>query len=229
MAKKPKTSSGKKRRTKTDAPGAVPAGNGDNSKNGELTPNEVQQLFLQHRTSWNQWKAKRAVVDELERDVKVALKGDGYTVKQMEIADQLATVKGEVKVTDEVRDRLKVARWIGHPMGAQLDLFETPRGSRRPHTENAYDAGKLASMQNQPRKPPHDPSTVAYGEWMAGYEAHQASLREGFKAPPPPAGVKLDGDGVDAVPPEDTAEEVTSGERVSRSDFRKRLGDLAKL
>ena len=56
----------------------------------------------------------------------------------------------------------------------QMDLFEEP--DRTPAADRAYDAGKQASMENQPRKPPHDPSTIQYERWMAGYADHQATL-----------------------------------------------------
>src|ERR1700688_38055 len=133
MTKKPKTTATvvplrakppRKARTKPDAPGAI----GDNSGDDKplLTPDEEQALFLQHRRSWIHWQAKRAVVDKIETEMKAALKADGFKVKQMQLADELATVKGEKKVTAEVEDRLKVALWIGHPMGAQLDMFNQP-------------------------------------------------------------------------------------------------------
>lgn len=167
--RKPRTA-----KTKPDAPGAAPPGAGDNSS--KRNADEVRELFTSHRSSWNGYKAKLAVVEKLERDVKAALKADGFTVKQMEIADSLATVKGEAKVTGEVKDRLQVARWIGHPMGAQLDMFEQP--DRTPAADRAFDEGKQASMENKPRKPPHDPSTTQYGRWMEGYDTHQSDLAE---------------------------------------------------
>lgn len=179
----------KKRKTKDDAPGAdvgdegAAAGPGHNSENGKpkLTADEMRSLFLTHRTSWNEWKAKLAVVEKIERDTKAALKADGFTVKQMQIADSLLTVKGEAKITGEVKDRLQVAMWVGHPMGAQLDLFEQP--DRTPSVDRAYDNGKMASMQGNPAKPPHAPETEQYRHWLAGYHDHQRELMGGFKAP----------------------------------------------
>lgn len=168
----------RKAKTKPDAPGA---GHNSGDDKAPLTADEQRQLFLSHRTSWNGWKAKLAVVEKIERDVKAALKADGFTVKQMQIADQLLSVKGEAKVTGEVEDRLKVALWTGHPMGAQLDLFRQP--DRTPSTDRAYDAGKMCSMENKPAKPPYDPSTPQYERFMAGYHDHQRELVGGLKAP----------------------------------------------
>lgn len=207
--KKPATT--RKPKTKSGAPGTAgvkpPPGPGHNEPPAR-TDDEIRASFNQHRTSWNNWKAKQAVVDKIELDTKAALKADGFTVKQMQIADDLLTLKGEKKITTEVTDRLKVARWIGHPMGAQMDLFEQP--DRTPSVDRAYDQGKQASMENQPRKPPYAPDLPQYQSWMDGYNADQERLAGGIKQKP------VDGD------------ETTSRERVSRSEFQRRLGDMTK-
>ena len=203
MARKPRAAgptagAGKrprKPRTRPDAPGADAPGIGDNSRAGasRLTPDQERELFLSHRTTWNAWQAKLKAVEAIGIDVKAALKADGFTVKQMQIADDLATVKGEARVVGEVTDRLKVARWIGHAMGAQLDLFEQP--DRTPIVDRAYDEGKQASMENKPRSPPHAPGTAAYDAWMNGYSDHQEELASKFKrdgeSPPDSAGAPL--------------------------------------
>lgn len=180
MAKK--TSGQRKPKTKPNAPGSVPGHNSDGAdETKKLSPDEERQLFLHHRTAWNHWLAKRAVVEQIEKDTKAALKADGFTVKQMQIADDLLTVKGEKKVTGEVADRLKVALWTGHPMGAQLDMFEQP--DRTPLVDRAYDVGKQMSMENKPLKPPYDPDTEAYRVCAAGYHDHQRQLAGGLAAP----------------------------------------------
>jgi hypothetical protein len=178
MAKRSeRKSSQRKVKTKPDAPGA--AGLGDNS--GETkpvrTPDEEREAFLVHRTTWNNIEAKRATFKRLEAEAKAALKADGFSVKQMKIADDLATETGEKKIQGEVKDRLQVARWLGLAMGSQLDLFEEP--DRTPIVDRAYDAGKMASMNDKPAKPPHAPETEAYKAWMSGYHDHQATIVPG--------------------------------------------------
>lgn len=173
-----------RRKTKTNpsTPGSDIAGPGHNSHDEKvLTSDEQRKLFLTHRTTWNQWKAKRAVVDKIESDMKAALKNDGFSVKQMKIADQLADPKTETKVISEVDDRLRVARWIGHSLGSQLDLFETP--DRTPSVDIAYDAGKMASMQNERASPSYAPGTEQHAAYMRGYHDHQRELAGGIKAP----------------------------------------------
>ena len=120
MAKKSTT---RKVKTSSKAPGAPGHNSGDDAAKPGLTDTERRELFASHRQAWNEWQAKQAVVDKIGKDVKAALKGDGFTIKHMQIADDLMDAAGEAKVKAEVQDRLQVALWIGHPMGAQLDLF----------------------------------------------------------------------------------------------------------
>ena len=173
----------RKAMTKKGVPGGDDdAGIGHNGgEPAELTDEERRQLFASHRSSWNGWMAKSKALKELEKDVKAALKSDGFTVKQMQIADDLADVKGEAKVKAEVDDRLRVARWVGHPLGAQLDLFEQP--DRTPITDRAYEEGRQCSIDNKPAKPKYAPETEAYGSYMAGYHDHQREIVGGMKAP----------------------------------------------
>lgn len=206
-------------KTKGDVPGAAGvASAGHNSKGSKLTPDEERQLFLRHRTTWNEYQAKLKVVEKIGIDVKAALKADGFKVGQMVIADQLTTVKGEAKVVGEVSDRLKVARWIGHAMGNQLDLFEQP--DRTPSVDRAFDEGKQSSMENKPRKSPYAAELEQSRTWYAGYDKHQETLQGGVgrgngDAPTDPK----DATGADKVHPS----EATSGVGVSRSEFKRRL------
>lgn len=187
MAKRAARASGGKtqRRRKTDpaAPGGDAAiGPGHNSsKASKLTLNDERALFMQHRGPWNSAQAKLAVAEKLLADVVAALKADGFTKKQFELADDLGKPKSEARVHAEVRDRLKVAYFMGHPMGGQLNLFDQP--DRTPVVDRAYDEGKSASMQNKAAQPPNAPDTEAYRAYMAGFHDHQREIAGGIKAP----------------------------------------------
>jgi len=178
-----KDSKPRKRKTDPGAPGAEgeggDAGIGHNSNGrtgSRLTPDEERELFLHHRRNWTIYQNKLAVAEEYGTKIKADLKQDGFKVLHMKIADDLGTPKGEQRVVADVTDRLKVARWTGHAMGKNADLFEFAK--RTPVTDRAYDEGKMASMQNQPRQPPEQyaPATDAYNTWMQGYNDHQEEL-----------------------------------------------------
>lgn len=156
---------------------ATKPGKGHNS---ERSADAIRAGFIQHRGTWNQLTAKQKSLDKLWTDAKAALKADGYKVIQMQIADDLGgSLKQEAKVHTAVHDRLQVAQWVGHPMGAQLDMFAEP--DRTPAADKAYDEGWLASASNEPAKPHYDPSVPQHARWLEGYNAHQKTLMKGFK------------------------------------------------
>lgn len=146
---------------------------GNNSSN--LNPDEVRALFLSNRTEFVAALAKQKAAKKLVDDVVTQAKADGFTKKELELSVQLADLKGERKVEADVATTLRVARWIGHKMGAQADLFEQP--DRTPSVDRAFDAGKQASMEGAARKPPHSPETPQYASWMAGFDEDQGRLQ----------------------------------------------------
>lgn len=156
---------------------AVKPGLGHNS---ERSADAIRSGFNSHRSIWVRLTAEQKAIDRKWTDAKAALKADGYKVLHMQIADDLAgSPKQEAKVHSAVHDRLQVAQWVGHPLGAQLDLFSQP--DRTPAVDRAYDEGKQASMENKPRQPPYDPGVPQYQRWLEGYADHQSTLAAGFK------------------------------------------------
>lgn len=206
----------RKRRTKAGAPGAAAAsdgtpGAGHNSERASrLAIEQERALFLTHRSAWASYRAKIDIAEKFGDDVKAALKSDGFTVKQFQIADQLGKPKGEARVIGEITDRLKVARWLGHPAGKQLDMFEEP--DRTPIVDRARDQGKMASMENRAARPQdagYSPDTEAFRAYMDGFHQHQGEIAG--------AGLRKPGEG------------VTSGEPLTRSEFNQRLKEQTAI
>src|SRR5437899_3958958 len=92
---------------------------GDNGGNQEA----IQASFLQNWKRVKSVEAEWAIIDKKRREVYADAKSDGFPKKQFQIAAMLvASPKKEAKVVGEVKDRLQVARWIGHDMGKRIDL-----------------------------------------------------------------------------------------------------------
>ncbi len=164
---------------KTAKAGKSP-GKGHNQPPAGPNPDDIREAFLVHRGTWNQLTAAQKALDKRWTDCKAALKADGYKVIHMQIADDLSgSPKQEAKVHVAVHDRLQVAQWVGHPMGAQLDLFAQP--DRTPAVDRARDQGRQASMENKPCKPDYDPSTPQYQSYMEGYQEDQARIASGIQ------------------------------------------------
>jgi hypothetical protein len=151
------------------------------AESDQRTEDQIRAGFLHHRQAWNQMTARQKALDKQWTDVKAALKADGYKVLHMQVADDLAgSPKQEARVHAAVHDRLQVARWVGHPMGQQLDLFSQP--DRTPATDRAYDEGKQAFMEDQRATPPYAPGVPQYTQWLQGYhDAQDARVRGGLK------------------------------------------------
>lgn len=148
--------------------------------NGKPDADAMRALFLQHRKLWVAHAAKQAVLDAQKRDIKAAIKVDGFTLAEFVIADDLAgSLKQSQKRESEVARILRVAAYMGHPMGAQLDLFSQP--DRTPSVDVAYDIGKMASMEGKSAKPDYAPETEQYRAYLSGYHDHQTKIMGGFK------------------------------------------------
>lgn len=199
-------------KTKANAPGAAAVQAetksliGDNS----LTDKERQDLFLKHVGLLAAAKDKLANVVAGVRNAKKRIKGDGFTVAQVEDAIEMQTPEGEEKIKALIEESLQAARWVGVAWGTQLDMFNG-EPDRTPIADRAYSEGERASMGNKPAKPDYSPDTEAYRRYMDGFHAHQATIGKGFKKPKPDANGG------------EKPEEVTSGERVTRSEFKQRL------
>lgn len=150
------------------------------------TADAVRASFLQHRGLWASAMAKMKVAEKHLKDVVAAAKSDGFLKKEFQIADALtASPKKEAKIVGEVTTRLRVARWIGHALGKQLDLFENPDAiaSARPPADAAFDDGKQAALEGRTATPPdHFAAQELSQRWLAGYhEAQEGMVKAGIK------------------------------------------------
>ena len=150
-------------------PSAAKEAQGHNSD--KRTFDEKRQSFLQHRTAWNGAQAKVKVAKKILDDVVGAAKADGVSKKELQLADQLMGLAGETAVKKEVATRLRIAKYLGLGLGAQLDMFAEP--DRTPGVDRAFDEGKQDSMEGKPAKPKHSPETEQYRAYMAGYNEDQ--------------------------------------------------------
>lgn len=180
------------------------AANGSNGHNNGGA-DAIQASFLQHRNLWISAQAQLKVAEKRLKDMVAAAKADGFLKKEFQVADLLAgSPKQEAKVTSDVTMKLRVARWIGHSMGKQLDLFENPAAivAATPPGQAAYEDGKQAAMEGKTGTPPGQFSGQELAQkWMDGYHAGQELVvKSGIKpletAPSTQADEPLwDGDG----------------------------------
>ena len=184
MARSPKKAkiTGRTSRAKKDK-SAGAGGNGrelrasDNGGNSEA----IKAGFHQHRNLWNQIQAKKKAILNQEKEMVAAAKADGYQKQEFIIADMLAAnPKKEAKVVAAVETRIRVARWMGHGMGNQYDLFaDAPKQSPM---DAAFADGKQSGVEGKSAEVPGQFSSADLSNaWMEGWHAGQAHVHKGFK------------------------------------------------
>ena len=146
----------------------------------ELTEEQKQALFFQHRRSYDAALATKKKADaEFKNVCKLAKSELGKNaVRDIKVAIALDDENGDEALRDEISAKLRVARWVGSSVGTQFEMFGN---DDTPAAERAYAEGKRVGMKGEPAKPPHHPSTEQYREWMRGHGDGNAVLAQGFK------------------------------------------------
>jgi len=151
----------------------------DNSAGSSVEFEAQRERFLQYRKQIEAHYTAEMLAKEKRIAAQKDAKAAGFNAKLFVIARALTgTDKQASAVKKEVKNRLLVARYLGDPLGNQLDLFVD---ATRIETVDHRAEGMQASRDNKPAKSPHAPGTEAYTAWMAGYQEHQATLAKGFK------------------------------------------------
>jgi ribosome modulation factor len=172
----------KKNRRSKDTEPAPPIGHNGTA---DVTDDQQQALwFNDHKPKLVALRAKLATATADLRNQYKRLKADlGITRKEAEFA--LALEKDEKgEELESHRRRMMLARWEGHPIGTQADMFDNV--DRTPSVEKAYAAGKRAGLSGARCEPPHDPATEQAQNWIAGWHDGQAVLAKGIQATEPP-------------------------------------------
>lgn len=149
--------------------------------NSQLTDDERRALTLHHKRAYEMAdalveKAKNdrgAVAELAKHDLG---KGVVAEIKEMIAFADTKKLKGALERT------MRLARWMGLPVGAQPQMFEQPVD----HAEE----GKTAGMSGDECKPPQSLAHDAAQKWIQGWHDGQTILMSAFKKkrePDPPA------------------------------------------
>lgn len=157
--------------------GHTPAGHNSGATAEELSDEQRQVLFLQNLKKVKAAKeAMGAASSSLRLAYKVA-KSDGFAKKKIDYAIDLEKDDGKAML-EERRQEQEIAKWLGHPIGTQADLFDSGKPTDdRPLRDRAFDEGKRAGMLSEgPLKPPYDPGSDAYEGYVEGWHRGQEAL-----------------------------------------------------
>lgn len=148
-------------------------------KNSELTEDEKRALHSQHRKEYETALADKKAADAHLKNVCKTAKAElgKDAVADIKSAIALDEPGGEAAHRAEIDRMLKIARWMGAPVGTQFTFTE----DMTPAVDKAREAGKRAGLAGEPRHPPHDATVPQHGAWCEGWQEGQAVLASDFR------------------------------------------------
>ena len=127
------------------------------------------------------------VTADLRNTYKLLRAELGITKKDADFAIALADDEDD-EMMAEHRRRMQLARWEGHAIGTQSDLFDDV--DRTPAADRAFAEGKKAGLSGETKRCDYAPETEQYRQFMSGWDAGQTVLTKGFKKPEDDADVR---------------------------------------
>jgi hypothetical protein len=161
-----------RRKKQTDIEDAIKQKNGA-GHNSTLTDDERRALTLHHKRAY---EAADALVAKARADltaVKDLAKSDLGKEAVKDIKDMI-TYADEKKCKGQVERTLRLARWLGMPVGTSVDLFDAP------HDDRVAAEGMTAGMAGEECKPPIHLSAESSQRWLENWHAGQAVLASAF-------------------------------------------------
>jgi hypothetical protein len=151
------------------------------SKVAAVKSNDDQDraLFLQALPKIGQLRAALNTANANLRNAYKQAKADGFAKKDFDEAFLMQGAEGEKVKKATISRSLRIARWLGMDLGAQLDMFE--QDARVPAIDRAYEEGKSQAMQGISLKCDYAQETEQYRTFAAGWHHGQEILSKGFK------------------------------------------------
>jgi len=180
-AKAPKADTVKADASKSDAASEKPEKPAKPAKNAPRVSNDDQDraLFLHNLPKIAKLIAdKDAAVAALRNAYKQA-KADGFAKTDFDEAFKMQGHEGEKVKKAAISRSLRIARWLGMDLGAQLDMFE--QDARVPAVDRSYEEGKSQAMQGLSLKCDYAQETEQYRTFAKGWHDGQEILSKGFK------------------------------------------------
>lgn len=179
-AKTPKADTVKAGATPTASKPDVPKEKPAKAANGvKSNDDQDRALFLQALPKVGQLRAALNTANANLRNAYKQAKADGFAKKDFDEAFQMQGAEGEKVKKAAISRSLRIARWLGMDLGAQLDMFE--QDARVPAIDRAYEEGKSQAMQGISLKCDYAQETEQYRTFAAGWHHGQEILSKGFK------------------------------------------------
>lgn len=158
------------------------AGVGHNSGEVEVVLTEEQRraLLIHGIKKIEELQVQMESIKSDIRNERKKLKADGFDRFEVDYALRLRKVD-ETEEMDRRRREARVAQWLNHPIGTQLDLF-ADEPDRTPSVDKAYEDGKISGMEGVTCSPPSHLGQEQRSRWIEGWHDGQSLIAvDGFR------------------------------------------------
>lgn len=139
----------------------------------QLSDMDRQRLLMDHK---RRIKPLIAAQKETSSDLREAFelaKAEGITKKMIEQAILHETEEGRAKLLGQFQTWIDVDRWMGKSIGTQLELWD-----KQSPKEAAFEQGRIAALNNEPRRAPTHLSDGNAQHWMEGHASGTAQVNK---------------------------------------------------
>jgi len=153
---------------------------GDNGMAPALSEEQAEALMRSHMGKVRRLREQLATVNANLRNALKVAKADGYPKAEIDYALYLEkdTHDGSGEALAKRRREVQIARWLGHAIGTQPDIFEETNEKALDAATKEFEAGKRAGMEGETLKVPEwvqEPAQFTSG-WHKGQEILQSTL-----------------------------------------------------
>ena len=140
-----------------------------------LTDEQLQALFFKHKREYEIALAAKQKADAELKVVCKRIKAESTKLSDVKLAIALESPEGNNDLRERLEREMRVARWMGAPIGTQFSLLDE---DRTPIDDKTRDEGKRAGLRGEPCTAPSTLPGNLVTVWTEGWQEGQKVLME---------------------------------------------------
>lgn len=146
--------------------------------NSELSEAERRALLLKGIVGIEEMLVEKNTIVADIRNARKKMIAQGFEAFEIDYAIKLRKNKESDEIERRRREAI-IARFLNHPIGTQVDLFDD--NDRTPAVDRAAAEGEIAGAEGKSCVSPYQPGTEQEQHWIQGWHRAQDNLASGFK------------------------------------------------
>jgi len=141
-----------------------------------LSDDQRYSLVEQHKQKYERLIAAKLAANKAVLDFGKIIKADlgQHGLAEIKAVIEGGTTEGEAAIKARIERDARVLRWLGVPIGTQMDIF--PDDDRTPLTERAFNEGKRQGLAGESCSNPHHHTTEAHRSHNEGWQEGQKTM-----------------------------------------------------